>query len=86
MLKYITMPGTSTIVATDGAKAVAGSKFEAFKAKGSIDPASEPKVTMATSYHVIGGARVPTTRAEVFGNDHDPLIARQCDADIGSRV
>jgi hypothetical protein len=40
---------TSTRVATKGADALAGSKPNRFRMKGSIDPASEPKVTMPTS-------------------------------------
>ena len=37
---------TSTSVATKGAEALAGSKPILFRMKGSIEPASEPKVTM----------------------------------------
>ena len=45
----MTSPVTSTSVATKGAEAVAGSKPRRCSRNGSIDPVSDPKVTMPTS-------------------------------------
>ena len=45
----MTRPVTSTRVATNGAEALAGSKPSRLRMKGSIDPDSEPNVTMPTS-------------------------------------
>ena len=45
----MTSPVTSTNVATNGALALAGSKPSRRSKNGSIEPASEPKVTTPTS-------------------------------------
>ena len=45
----MTKPVTSTSVATNGADALAGSKPIRCRMNGSIDPVSEPKVTMPIS-------------------------------------
>jgi hypothetical protein len=47
-VKWITNPVTSTRVATNGAEALAGSNPIRCRMNGSIDPVSEPNMTMPT--------------------------------------
>ena len=42
----MTIPVTSTRVATKGAEALAGSNLKALRMKGSMDPDKEPNVTI----------------------------------------
>jgi len=67
----MTRPVTSTSVATKGAEAVAGSKPMRWSRNGSIEPASDPKVTIPTS----AAPTVAATFSPLLQSEEGRLIA-----------